>query len=181
MRIWLDQVREEPFTWDETQSVSVESLEQPEVLSLGPVHWHGQVVFADPGYYLKARLSYEQTLSCNRCLKPIVEQVTPEVELMIVVDRPHAFGAPGGEHELKEDELGVLHLEGEVLDSAPILLEQLQLNVPMKPLCRPDCRGLCPICGADLNAGMCSCEERSEDPRWAGLAALKSRFESENG
>ncbi|HYN22371.1 MAG TPA: DUF177 domain-containing protein, partial [Thermoanaerobaculia bacterium] len=80
-----------------------------------------------------------------------------------------------------EDELGVRHLEGEVLDSAPILLEQLQLNVPMKPLCRPDCRGLCPLCGADLNAGMCSCEERSEDPRWAGLAALKSRFESENG
>lgn len=181
MRIWLDQVRAEPFTWDETQSVSVESLERPELLSLGPVHWRGQVVFADPGYFLRARLSYEQTLSCNRCLKPIVERVTPEVELMIVVERSHAAGAAGGEHELKEDELGVLHLDGEVLETAPILLEQLQLNVPMKPLCRPDCQGLCPICGADRNAGACSCEEQSVDPRWAGLAALKSRLDSENG
>jgi uncharacterized protein len=127
---------------------------------------------------LKARLSYEQTLSCNRCLKPIVEHVAPEVELMIQVERPHATG---GEHELKEDEMGVLTLEGEVLETDPILIEQLQLNVPMKPLCRPDCQGLCPICGADLNAGPCSCTEETVDPRWAGLAALKSRLDSDNG
>jgi uncharacterized protein len=178
MRIWLDQVREEPYDWDETQSVSLESLARPELLSLGPVRWKGQVVFADPGYYLKARLSYEQTLSCNRCLKPIAEHAEPEVELMVVVERPRATA---GEHELKEDDLGVLTVEGEILETDPILLEQLQLNVPMKPLCRPDCQGLCPVCGADRNAGECSCAESTADPRWASLAALKSRFDSENG
>jgi uncharacterized protein len=175
MRIWLDQVREEPFNWDETKNVSLESLEQPEVLSLGPVRWRGQVVFADPGYYLKARLSYEQTLSCNRCLKPIVEAMEPEVELMIVVERPRAVA---GEHELKEDELGVLTIPEEILETDPILLEQLQLNVPMKPLCQPDCKGICAQCGADLNAGECSCETRTGDPRFATLAALKSRLDS---
>lgn len=178
MRIWLDQVREEPFAWDETQDVPLEALDRPELLSLSPVRWKGQVVFADPGYYLKARLSYEQTLSCNRCLKPIVEHVEPEVELMIAQERPHAHG---GERELKEDELGVLTVEGEVLETDPILLEQLQLNVPMKPLCREDCQGICPVCGADRNAGQCSCREVTADPRWAGLAALKSRFDSDNG
>jgi len=175
MRIWLDQVREEPYNWDETKNVSLESLEEPEVLSLGPVRWRGQVVFADPGYYLKARLSYEQTLSCNRCLKPIVEPMEPEVELMIVVERPRAVA---GEHELKEDELGVLTIPEEILETDPILLEQLQLNVPMKPLCRPDCRGLCPQCGADLNAGECSCEKTAVDSRFAALAAFKSRLDS---
>jgi DUF177 domain-containing protein len=178
MRIWLDQVREEPFNWDETQNVSLESLERPELLSLGPVRWKGQVSFADPGYYLKARLSYEQTLSCDRCLKPIAERSEPEVELMVVVERPRSIA---GEHELKEDELGVLTVEGEILETDPILLEQLQLNVPMKPLCRPDCQGLCPVCGADRNAGGCSCEESTVDPRWAALAALKSHFDSGNG
>jgi len=178
MRIWLDQVRDEPFDWDETQNVSLESLERPELLSLGPVRWRGQVVFADPGYYLKARLSYEQTLSCNRCLQPIVEHAEPEIELMIVVERPRATG---GEHELKEDELGVLTVDEEILETDPILLEQLQLNVPMKPLCQPDCQGLCPVCGADRNAGECSCEESTMDPRWASLAALKSRLDSRNG
>ena len=175
MRIWLDQVREEPFNWDETKNVSLESLEQPEVLSLGPVRWRGQVVFADPGYYLKAKLSYDQSLSCNRCLKPIVEHLEPEVELMIVVERPRAVA---GEHELKEDELGVLTIPEEILETDPILLEQLQLNVPMKPLCRPDCKGLCPVCGADRNAGECSCEEPAGDARFAALAALKSRLDS---
>ena len=95
---------------------------------------------------------------------------------MIEQGRPHAGG---GERELKEDELGVLTVEGEVLDTDPILIEQLQLNVPMKPLCQPDCRGICPHRGADLNAGDCACREETVEPRWAGPAALKSRLDSE--
>ena len=174
MQIWLDQVREEPFNWDETQDVAAETLDRPELLDLGPVAWRGQVVFADPGFFLRARLSYEQTLSCNRCLKPIVERAESDVELMILVER-HPDAA--GEHALHEQDLGILYLEDERLDTDPILIEQLQLNVPMKPLCRADCQGLCPICGADRNAGACSCAESNVDPRWAALAALKSRLE----
>ncbi len=174
MQIWLDQVREEPFNWDETRSVSPETLERSELLDLGPVHWRGQVVFADPGYLLRARLSYEQTLSCNRCLKPIVERTESDVELMIQVER---HPETGSEHALHEPDLGILYIEDERLDTDPILIEQLQLNIPMKPLCRDDCRGLCPICGADRNAGTCSCEESRVEPRWAALAALKDRFE----
>ena len=49
MQIWLDQVRDEPFNWDETQSVRPESLDRPELLASSPIHWRGQVVFADPG------------------------------------------------------------------------------------------------------------------------------------
>ena len=173
MQIWLDQVRDEPFNWDETQSVSPEALNRPELLDLGPVSWRGQVIYADPGYFLRARLSYEQTLSCNRCLKPIVEPVKSDVELMILVEPgPES----GGEHALHERDLGILYLQNELLETDPILIEQLQLNIPMKPLCREDCQGLCPVCGADRNAGACSCEESSPDPRWAALAALKGRL-----
>jgi uncharacterized protein len=174
MYIWLDQVRDEPFNWDETQSVSTETLDRPELLDLGPVAWRGQVVFADPGYFLRARLSYEQTLSCNRCLKPIVEHAESDVELMILVER---YPEAGSEHALHEQDLGILYLEDERLKMDPILIEQLQLNIPMKPLCRPDCQGLCPVCGADRNAKECSCEEPRADPRWEALAALKSRLE----
>ncbi|HYG63106.1 MAG TPA: DUF177 domain-containing protein [Thermoanaerobaculia bacterium] len=180
MKIWLDQVRDEPFNWDETQTVPLEALERPELLELGPVSWRGQVVSAEPGFFLRGRLSYDQTLSCNRCLKPIVESAGSDVELLILVE-PQP-GAAGGEHELQERDLGVYYVdEEEVLETDPILLEQLQLNIPMKPLCQPDCKGLCPNCGADLNAGPCSCEETSVDPRWAGLAALKSRLDGEQG
>jgi uncharacterized protein len=177
MQIWLDQVRDEPFNWEETQSISPEILERPELAELGPVSWKGQVLHTDPGFFLRAKLSYEQTLCCDRCLKPIVERSEPDVELMILVERGPGGG---GEHELHEKDLGVLYLEGEVLQTDPILIEQLQLNVPMKPLCRPDCQGLCPHCGADLNVGSCSCEEQTADPRWAALAALKSRLDGES-
>jgi len=177
MQIWLDQVRDEPFNWDETQSISPEALERPELIALGPVSWRGQVVHTDPGFFLRAHLSYEQTLCCNRCLTPIVERTSPDVELMILVE--HEAGG-GGEHELRERDLGALYLEEEILQTDPILIEQLQLNVPMKPLCRPDCQGLCPVCGADKNVGACSCTEQAVDPRWASLAALKSRLDGES-
>jgi uncharacterized protein len=170
MKIWLDQVRDEPFNWEETQSVSPETLDRPELQALGPVTWRGQVVFVDPGFFLRAKLSYEQTLSCNRCLKPIVEPTREDVELMIRVEHgPEAES----EHALHEKDLGDLYITEKVLETDPILIEQLQLNVPMKPLCRPDCKGLCPECGADLNEGACSCGDAKMDPRWASLAALK--------
>ena len=174
MRIHLDQVREEPFSWDETQSVSPENLDRPELLALSPVRWRGQVVFADPGYFLTGRLSYEQTQACNRCLTPIVESTEAEVELMIEV--AHRRHLSGGELELQEKDLGLVMVEGEILETDPILIEQLQLNVPMKPLCRPDCKGLCPVCGADRNVTACSCAEPTGDARWAVLAAVKSRL-----
>lgn len=174
MQIWLEQVQDEPFNWDETQSIAKETLERPELLDLGPVTWHGQVVYADPGYFLRAHLSYEQSLSCNRCLKPIVDHAEADVEMMILVER---HPPPGGEHALHEQDLGLMYVAEETLETDPILIEQLQLNVPMKPLCREDCQGLCPVCGADKNDGACSCAEAATDPRWAALAALKSRFE----
>lgn len=170
MRIWLDQVRDEPFRWDETVSIAPETLDRPELLHLGPVHWRGQVTFADPGYFLQGTASYEQTLGCIRCLKPISEASSPEVELLVLNRRPPQ-GA--GEHALNEEELGVQYVEGEHLDLDPILYEQLQLNVPMKPLCRPDCRGICPVCGKDRNLEDCSCETAEIDPRWAALASFK--------
>jgi uncharacterized protein len=169
MKIWLDQVRDEPYNWEETQRVSPETLDRYELLALGDVTWRGQVVYADPGYFLRARLSYEQTLSCNRCLKPIVEPTVADVELMILVQHgPEAES----EHALHEQDLGELYVTEKVFETDPILIEQLQLNVPMKPLCRPDCKGLCQECGADLNEGACSCGTAKVDPRWSALAAL---------
>src|SRR5579864_4174880 len=186
MRIWLDQVREEPFSWDETESIAATALERPELLALGPVGWRGDVVYVDPGYLLRGKLSYDQTLACIRCLKPHAVNTTADVELLVVVEahhkktqKPQRPGAAEDESELAEGDLDTLVVTEEILDTRPIVLEQLQLNIPMKPLCRPDCRGLCPRCGADLNerGGECSCAEPQTDPRWAALAALKGQLD----
>ncbi len=59
--------------------------------------------------------------------------------------------------------------EGNEIDITPDVVQALSLALPMKPLCRPDCRGLCPVCGQNLNERSCSCETQTVDPRWAAL------------
>jgi uncharacterized protein len=177
MKIQLDPVREEPFSWHRTETVTPAALDRDNLVALGPVEWRGSVEFADPGFYLRARLAYEQTLTCDRCLAPFVQPVSSDIELLVLVEPSQQEEV--GEHQLEEEELGMLVIEEEVLDTAPLLLEQLQLNIPMKPLCRSDCAGLCPRCGADLNAGPCDCRTDEVDPRWAGLAEIRSRLAEE--
>jgi uncharacterized protein len=80
---------------------------------------------------------------------------------------------PAGEHELREEDVNVLEIPDETLDLDPILLEQLQLNIPMRALCRPECQGLCPVCGGNRNEAPCDCRQHDVDPRWAALAHLR--------
>lgn len=173
MLIQLEQIREQPFRWQETVTIEPEVLQQPDLLALGPVSWRGQISFVDPGYFLSAHLSYEQQLACTRCLQPVTQPIEADVELLLLAHGEHA-GA--GEYELAERDMSVVHVEGEAVDLRPLLIEQLQLNVPMRVLCRPDCAGLCPVCGTDRNLATCDCEAAPADPRWAALAALKSRM-----
>lgn len=184
MLIELDQVRQEPYVWREVQDVGLDTLDREEVAGLTEVEFGGKITFVDPGFFLKGMLRYEQTLVCMRCLKELVEPVEADVEILLLVEEDEGarFAADdeAEEVELSEEELGVLILPEEEVDTEPILLEHLQLNVPMKPLCRPDCKGLCPRCGADLNEGECDCDTTSVDPRWAALAGLKDQLEDDD-
>ncbi len=173
MLIQLDRIREDPFRWQETLDFDADSLDRVELKSLSTVRWEGVISFVDPGFYLKGFLSYTQRLACDRCLKEITKPVESPLELLILtyLEKPAAE-----EQELQETDMSVIHLEGEELNMAQIFVEQLQLNVPMKPLCRPDCVGLCPQCGADRNEQTCDCSEPAADPRWAALAEFKEKI-----
>lgn len=170
MLIDLERIHDEPFEWQETLEIEPESLDRSEVTRLGPVRLEGTISYTDPGYYLRAQLSYEQELECDRCLGPVREEISAPLELLIYT---HEQAPEAEEQQLEEKDMSVVHLDGDELDTEPLLLEQLQLNVPMKPLCGADCAGLCPTCGANLNDEACSCERTEVDPRWAALAALK--------
>jgi DUF177 domain-containing protein len=171
MRIRLDLIEDEPFRWDETETVTAEALEEPDLLELGPIAWTGTVAKAPPGYRLEASLEYRQTLTCGRCLKPHEEPVESTIDLIVLVN-PRGLGG-GAETQLEASDLGVLELEDETLDTDPVLFEQLELNLPMRPLCRPDCAGLCPHCGADRNEEPNCCGGGDTDPRWDALKNLK--------
>lgn len=173
MKIRLHEIGDAPYTWSEEESVPVSALGREEVQSIGPVRWRGEVRRLDSGFLLRADLTYDQTLACQRCLASTTQPVEEEIEILLVRHEP---GAEEEERELEEEDLGVMVVDGDEVDLRPLLLEQMQLAVPMRPLCREECAGLCPKCGADLNQGDCGCETQTTDPRWAGLAEIRDQL-----
>ena len=177
MRIQLDQIGDQPYTWNQTREIP--ALEQDgQVLSrLSPVVWRGEIRRVISDFLLRSQLSYTQTSTCSRCLGPAVAPVEETLELLIKIEEDAVEKeSEEAEIELTQDDMGLLSLPSAEFDIEPLLQEQLQLNVPMRPLCRPDCRGLCPQCGADLNQESCECGAEKTDPRWSALAALKKQL-----
>ena len=74
---------------------------------------------------------------------------------------------------IEEDDLGVSYYKDETIDLGEVVREQFYLALPMKPLCRETCKGLCPVCGANRNRETCTCETTWVDPRLEALKALK--------
>jgi uncharacterized protein len=111
-------------------------------------------------------------LSCGRCLEPFAMPVDQRFDLRY---QPHARNTGEGEREIEEDDLTTAFYENEAIDLGQLMREQFYLALPMKPLCRDDCRGLCPVCGTNLNRGTCLCSTRWEDPRLAALKAWKTK------
>jgi len=194
MKIRLDRLGDEPYVWQETLTVAPEVLDRPELQTLGPIGCRGRISRAAPDYWFQAQLVYEQTLACTRCLRPVAVPMTVDLELWVRVESTETGAEPDGDPArakgpsrgpipapapLGEDELGSLRLREPILDTEGPLREQLQLNVPMKLLCREDCAGLCATCGADLNQGACACLPQV-DPRWAALAALGANRPSDS-
>jgi uncharacterized protein len=109
-------------------------------------------------------------LQCSRCLASFSYRVDGTVE--------GAFGPPAkvaeGEHqhELAEDELEVEPLTGGGADLRGVIAEQIYLNLPLKPLCREDCPGICPHCGRPGAADGCGCPPAAGDPRWEALRKI---------
>ena len=107
---------------------------------------------------------------CARCLEPVGEEISREFDLY---HRPMSDITREEEVHLKDEDTEIAFFKGEGLFLADVLAEQVHLALPMKVICRSDCRGLCPHCGASLNNEECRCESHSADPRMAPLARLK--------
>jgi len=107
---------------------------------------------------------------CHRCLKSFDLDLQRSFHLTYLAPDPERFARE--EVELSGQELEVAYLENEHLPLDEMINEQIYLSVPMKFLCRQDCRGLCVHCGADLNEVECGCPGDPVDPRWAKLKTV---------
>jgi uncharacterized protein len=123
---------------------------------------------------LKGELNTTLETACARCLEPVIQDVERKFELLY---RPQ--GADAGREELSvtdaEAEVGYYRGEGLLLED--VLREQVLLALPLRAICREDCKGLCPHCGKNLNIDPCSCSEPLDDPRWSALKEIRGKLE----
>jgi len=123
-------------------------------------------------FRLVGRTQTTLEVPCSRCLEPMVLPVDAAFDLRY---QPHTVNTGEGEREIEEDDLTTAFYQKDEIDLEQLMREQFYLALPMKPLCSEDCKGLCSMCGTNLNKGTCDCKREFEDPRFDALRQLRSK------
>lgn len=165
----LETIVDEPLRFDFELPFTLEALDRDVLVAISPARIAGEVTRVEGGYALSARLTWSGKLLCSRCLAPYPFANAEEFSLMLYPRRPVAEL----EISLEPEDFDAYFYDDPVVPIAPIAEERIQMAVPMKPLCREECRGLCPHCGSDLNVSECDCVVEEIDPRWRALQLLK--------
>ncbi len=141
-----------------------------EFRQIEPLEVRATAELADDQIRVYGNLHTRIEMVCARCLDTVVEEISRDFDLY---HRPMTTISEDDELQLDPNDAEVAFFEGDGMFLADILAEQVILGLPMKVICRSDCRGLCAHCGANLNNEECRCEKHSTDPRLAPLARLK--------
>ena len=145
--------------WGEVPD-GVGRLESPVRLSLN-VTRNGRDI------YVKGSAGVTSVLECGRCLEEYAFPLEAPIEIWVIV---------GGESD-SEDRENVIEVPAgcRYADLRELVRSELLLQVPLKQVCKVDCKGLCPVCGANLNTAPCGCRAESHDARWESLKKLREK------
>ncbi len=125
-------------------------------------------------YYVSGSIHFKVTGECVRCLKEISHEQRTKISGVFAF--PEAVARLDLTEQQLEDE-GIFPLEPgqKIIDLTDLLQESVVLDYPRFLRCSEDCKGLCPVCGCDLNQEQCDCRQKGFDPRWDKLAELKRK------
>jgi len=175
----LKEIGPETLTFDGRVNVPETEWYRGESIRFRTVSVAVQIERSEESRTLSGQMSAEVELNCCRCLEPwsldldvplglrLVAGVSPESD-------PEGKGSDDGNGQEEENEW---RLDGYVLDLVRLCREFVLLHLPMKPVCRPDCKGLCPKCGSNRNVEDCRCGPAAVDPRLAPLLEWKKRID----
>jgi uncharacterized protein len=125
---------------------------------------------------LRGRFAGRFQVPCARCVEPVEIPLEAEFDLIF---RPAAADAEAAERSITAPETEIGYYQKDSLLLEDVLREQVLLSLPVRTLCKPDCKGLCPRCGENRNLQPCSCDQGPSDPRWEALAGLRSQISPE--
>ena len=122
------------------------------------------------GVLVTGRLAMVVEMTCSRCLEPLEVPLTIDLEEEF---RPTVDVMTGRRLPMDEEDQALWIDAQHILNLEEVIRQDLLLALPLHPLCREDCAGICPQCGQNLNEGPCACIIRDVDPRWSALLDLK--------
>ena len=149
-----------------------------DVSFVSPITGHVKLVHTGPNIMVTGELQGDIEKICGRCLAAFVTPVEVEIEEMFypAVDVLTGASLPQPPDAAEANRID----ERPILDLSEVARQEFLLESEGFRYCRPDCKGLCPHCGEDLNQGACNCQEEDVDFRWTGLKELKQQLEDED-
>lgn len=171
MRIELDRLQETGDKFAHVYEPEELVLDEEHARLTEPPEIAGRVSRSGHEVRVRGKINARAEVDCDRCLKAVTVPVETEFDVTYVPEDDYREGEAA---ELKEDDLSLSVYDGATIDVDELVREQLLLALPTRALCTEECKGLCPVCGADRNADACDCETKEVDPRWAGLKAMRN-------
>jgi uncharacterized protein len=172
MQLDLSKIRQAQQRFDRTFDPTAVSMPDDAYRIVAPVELGFDIHKDKDKFRLVGRVKTTLELPCSRCLETYPLPVDQEFDLRY---HPQSEASAEPETEVEDEDLETSFYRDEQIDLNELMREQFYLALPMKPLCREDCKGLCPQCGTNLNTATCDCSTEWEDPRLAALKQFKAR------
>jgi uncharacterized protein len=172
MKLDLGKIRQPQTRYARTFEPSAVEMPDDEYRVVAPVHLEFEIHKDKDAFRLVGTVRTELELPCSRCLEPFRFPVGIAFDQRYL---PQPEASLDEERAVAEEDLETSFYRDEQIDLNELLREQFYLALPMKPLCREECKGLCAQCGTNLNTGTCDCSSEWEDARLAALKQLKMR------
>ncbi len=145
-------------------------LDDDRVVLAGAPNVSGRISRAEHKVVVEGEFAAIAEVECDRCLQSVELPIRSDFRLEYVTAETYKSLETA---ELAQEDLALSIFDGEFIDVDDIVREQLLLAIPTHTICGENCKGFCPVCGADRNSTDCSCNAREIDPRWMGLKDLR--------
>ena len=168
-----------PLTALGDRPVHIDAIEKAQELALAtadadfitPVEVNVKLTRMQEDVLAQGKASTRVRQQCSRCLEPVEADISGDFE-SLYVPMTGAYGKRRGRSDFEWSDQRVSFYTNDTIDLGDDIRQCLLLELLPKPLCRPDCAGLCPDCGKDLNDGPCECDATPDDDPWAALRDL---------
>ncbi|HNZ66044.1 MAG TPA: DUF177 domain-containing protein [Planctomycetota bacterium] len=153
----LIHVKEIPITGrDYTGTIDVFDIDLPEYTFISPIEFQCNAQKSGQDVRIRGKVDTTIQFECQRCLEQFPFELHPKVELYYQ-PMPNYFH---DNHDLNEKDLGTIYYKNNIINLTEALRDTILLDIPMKLVCKQDCKGLCQYCGMNLNVSTCNCNQQ---------------------